>query len=57
MNNHWYFCEAKNKKPCIVCGNLTNRVDMLYEQRVCCDRCRNILDTGLAKQESEGEVI
>lgn len=52
----FYFL-AKDKKPCAVCGNLTNRVDIHYEQRVCSNRCRSILDTGLAKQESEGEVI
>ena len=52
-----FYILAKDKKPCAVCGNLTNRVDIHYEQRVCSNRCRSILDTGLAKRESEGEVI
>lgn len=51
-----FYILAKDKKPCIVCGNLTNRVDIHYKQRVCGDQCRSILDSGLAKWESEEEV-
>lgn len=52
-----FYILSNDKKTCVVCGNLTNRVDIHYEQRVCGDQCRSILDAGLAKQESEGEVI
>lgn len=57
MNNHWYFCEAKNEAPCIVCGRPTNKVDIHYEQRVCSVECVHVLDMELMEQESEGEVI
>lgn len=57
MNNHWYFCEAKNEAPCIVCGRPTSKVDIHYEQRVCSVECVHVLDMELMEQESEGKVI
>lgn len=54
-----FYMSAKDEKPCTVCRNLTNRINIRYEQRVCSDQCRNILDAGLAKQERKdvGKII
>lgn len=52
---YWYFCPAKNEEPCAVCGNLTNRIDIHYEVRVCSVECAHVLDMEQAEQESKEE--
>lgn len=48
---------TKARKPCIVCGKLTNRLEYCYEAYLCSDECQDVIDTKVAKMEEECKDI
>lgn len=43
---------SKSKKPCIVCGKLTNRLEKHYEAYICSSECEEVMDKEVAKYET-----
>lgn len=33
------YIRSEKKKPCIVCGKLTNNIEIGYERPICCSAC------------------
>ena len=48
-------------KECIVCGELTDRIDICTEQRICSNECQNIIDREheeyMSRIEGDGECL
>ena len=35
---------TKDKRPCVICGKLTSRLDYCYELRICSKECQKVID-------------
>lgn len=46
---------SKSKKPCIVCGKLTNRLEKHYEAYICSSECEEVMNEEIVKYEMVGE--
>lgn len=45
---------SKSKKPCIVCGKLTNRLEKHYEAYICSSECEEVMNEEVAMYEEGG---
>lgn len=45
---------SKSKKPCIVCGKLTNRFEKHYEAYICSSECEVVMNEEVAMYEEGG---
>ena len=47
---------SKYKKPCIVCGKLTNRLEKHYEAYICSLECEVVMNNEVVKYETMEET-